>query len=431
MKRALLCVALAACSGETGTLSVTLTTAPGSTLLDPVQTLRMTITNPLRVETAERTASGFELSLELPATGEVTAITVEGLDGGGNLIANGASPKFPVGALDGRIVIYMAPPLSVGAAPQQLAVPRSEMAVAALPYGALFAGGRLASGAPSASVTVYNAFDHGQLEGMPMPAARAGVAMFVGAGNVAYMFGGADEAGAATASLWSFDTTAPPAGMYGDFGVKDGFARANQLMLPIGNEHYLITGAPIAELVIDGTMLAREELPALPSAAVTVVGNDGMAATIAVGIEGVVRYRGGTFTALSIPPAERAGAAVVALPGGKVLVVCGTTEAIRIDAASGSAESFPAIPTVAKTGCAAAATSRHLIIAGGDASGVDATVEIYDAATLALVATTQLVVPRKNAIALALPNDQILITGGVDASGAPIGTLELFTPPVN
>src|SRR5262245_53724717 len=80
-----------ACSGETGTLSVTLTTAPGSTLLDGVQTLELTVTNPRTVFTTERTSSGFEIALELPATGEGTALLVRGLDGGGGLVANGAS----------------------------------------------------------------------------------------------------------------------------------------------------------------------------------------------------------------------------------------------------------------------------------------------------------------------------------------------------
>jgi hypothetical protein len=37
-------------------------------------------------------------------------------------------------------------------------------------------------------------------------------------------------------------------------------------------------------------------------------------------------------------------------------------------------------------------------------------------------------VPRTGASATALPNGQILIAGGTDAGGAPIATLELFTP---
>ena len=104
---------------------------------------------------------------------------------------------------------------------------------------------------------------------------------------------------------------------------------------------------------------------------------------------------------------------------------------VCIDAASGAAETFANVPSVAKSGCAAAATQRHLIIAGGTTgTGVDSTVEIYDAATLERLATATLVVPRTDAVALAMPNDQILIAGGVDAAGAPVGVFELFTPPV-
>ena len=424
---------LAACSGETGTLSVTLTTAPGSTVLENVQTLELTLTtDPPQVTTAERTASGFSVALELEATGGSAALHVRGLDASGGLVANGASPAFPLGAINGRVVIYMAPPMSVGAAPLSLTPARSKLAAAQLPYGVIFAGGLLDSGAASDHVSVYNAFDHSLVAGLPLPEPRAGIAMAVGATNGAYMFGGFDDAGVATASLWRFDTTVPPNGVYVDFGPKEGFARGGELALPVGDEHYLITGAPIGELAgLSGAMALLDALPALPAAGATVTANDGMLATIFAGADGVVRFRNGTFTTLALPAAARADAAVVGLPGGKVIVVCGTTEAVRIDAASGSGESFT-LPAAAKSGCAAAATGRHLIIAGGNIAGaVDGSVEIFDAATLAPVGSATLVVPRTGAVALALPNDQILIAGGLDAAGAPVGTLELFTPPVD
>jgi hypothetical protein len=432
----LLAIALGctACAGEVGTLSVTLTQAPGSTLLDSVQTLRMTLTNPLEVTMAQRTPSGFTLSLELPASGDTASVLVEGFDAGGALVANGASPQFPLGAINGRIVIYMAPPLSVGAAPLSLTPARSELAIAALPpYGAIVAGGRLDSGAPSDAVSVYNAFDHSLVAGKELPEARAGLALGVGTGNGAYMFGGLDAAGVPTANLWRFDTNAKPNGAYLDYGVKDGFARAGQLALPIGNDRFLITGSPVAEIAgLDGTTVARTEVTALPAAGVSLVASDGMPATMFAGPDGVVRFRTNAFTTLAIPEAARANSTVVEVPAGKVLVVCGTTDAVRIDAATGAAEVLPGIPAVAKTGCAAAATTRFLIIAGGTTSaGIDGNVTVYDASTLALVATVPLVVPRTNAVALALPNGQILIAGGVDAAGAPVGTLELFTPPVN
>ncbi len=424
--------ALAGCAGETGTLAVTLTQAPGATLLDGVQTLRVTITEPHQVVTVERTDGGFSLALDLTATGAATALHVEGLDAGGMLIANGSSPLFPLGAIDGRIVIYMAPPLSVMAAPASLEPARSELAIAALPYGAILAGGRLASGAPSDAVGIYNAYDHSFVSGLPIPAPRAALAMAVGAGNAAYLFGGFDETGAPAADLWRFDTTTPPAGSFGSFGVKDGFARGGEHLVAMGGEHYLVTGTPAAELAaLDGTMVARDDIAALPSQAIGVTGNDGMPAAIFVGAEGVIQFHAGRFTTLDIPAAARAGASVVGLPGGKVLVVCGTTEAVRIDAASGTAESFPDLPPGAKTGCAAAATSRYLIIAGGDDAGaIDGNVQIYDAVTLEPLPTAALVAPRTGAAAFPLGNGQILIAGGVDPQGAPVATLELFTPPV-
>jgi hypothetical protein len=423
---------LAACSGETGTIKISLTTAPGSTVLDSVQTLRMTVTNPLQVVTAERSGGGFSISLELEATGEGTTLLVEGLDAGGTVVANGASPPFPLGAIDGGIVIYMAAPFGVAAAPMALDPPRAEVAATQLPYGVIFAGGRLAAGAPSDAVGVYNAFDHSVIAGAPLPAPRAGIAMSLASGNAAVMFGGSDDAGVASANMWRFDTTAPPAGAYLDFGVKDGFARAGESLVSIGFDRFALTGMPAAELsALNGSIAAVDDVAVLPPRGVTVTANDGMLATIFAGQGGVVRMRNGMYAPLAIPSAARAGANVVALPGGKVLVVCGTTEAVRIDAASGTAESFPAVPKGARTGCAAAATSRHVIVAGGDVGGaVETTVEIFDATTLALLASVPLVVPRTNATAIALPNDQVLIIGGVDAGGAPIGTLELFTPPV-
>ena len=54
--------------------------------------------------------------------------------------------------------------------------------------------------------------------------------------------------------------------------------------------------------------------------------------------------------------------------------------------------------------------------------------EVLDAETLERVATLPMLVPRREAAAVALASGQILIVGGVDAAGAPISVMELFTP---
>lgn len=415
-------IALAAgCTGTVGTVSVSLVTAPGSTVLDAVQTLRLTVTNPRQVTTASRTASGFAIVIDLPATGDAGALIVDGLDGGGALVATGASPAFPVGAIDAKIAVYMAAPNTIGAAPVMLPAPVAGFAAGTLSYGALFAGGLDATGAPSDKVAIYNAFDHTLLGGLPLPGPRAGIALGVGAGPDVYLFAGRDAASNPTGTAWRFDTSVAPSGQYLDYGDKAGFARTGQVALPIGNESFLISGTPVAELSgLDGSMVARNEVPTLPAAGATIVAGDGVTTTLFVGAAGVIRFRNGAFDTL--PVAGRDGANVVGLPGGKLLVVCGGPDALRIDAATGTAETFPGLPTTPSNGCAVAATSRFVVIVTG------ATAEIYDAGTLAPVTTAPLVVARTGAAAIALPNGQILIGGGVDPSGAPTAILELFTP---
>ncbi len=427
MRLATAAVACAACGSGAGVIDVELAIAPGSTVLDDVQTLRLTLTAPHRVVTAERTSAGFDLAFELEATGASSAILVDGLDAQGTVIASGATPKFAFGGLDGHVVVYMAAPNSVAVAPTALEPARTDVGAGTLVYGAVLAGGALATGEPTDVLAIYNAYDHTLLAGRPLPAPRAGLAVGVGTLGI-YLFGGRDEAGNATSSLWRYDPTQRPSGLYFDYGERPGFGRAGEHFVPTGNEHFLLTGTPGAELLgLDGSMALHDEVAALPSQGVTVTGNDGTVWSYFAGTAGVVRCRAGMCEDLALP--GRDDARVVTLPGGKVGVVCGTPDLMSIDATSGAAETIASVPSTARTGCAAAVTSRHLVIAGGTtAAGLDSTVEVFDAATLSPVTVGTLAVPRTNALAIALPNDQVLIASGTDADGQPVGTLELFTP---
>lgn len=407
---------LAACNGTVGTLSIRLTTAPGSTLLDPAQTLKLTITNPHQVTTATRGPNGFTIDLEMPAASTSGSIIVEALDASGTRIAAGESPPVPFGAVDATVVIYMAVPSSIATAPAMLAPARSDLGTGQLTYGAVLAGG-VNMGAPSDAIAIYNAFDHTLTGGLAMPAARSGVGVGVGASNTVYLFGGFDDRGAPTGTLWRFDTNAPPNGTYADFGDKAGFARSDAALVPIGNDHFLITGMPAAELEgLGGTVAAHTEIASLPAAGASVVGTDGVVTSVFAGDTGIVRYRNATFDTLDATP--RTGAAVVALPTGKVAVLCGPSPEL-VDPATGA---LSPLSITAPAGCGAAATQRHLVIAEG------ATAQVFDATTLAPVAQPALVVPRGSPNLIALPNGQVLVAGGTDGSGAPIATLELFTP---
>jgi hypothetical protein len=433
MKRAALAVMVAACS-QNGTLSVSLVTAPGSTVLDDVQTLQLTLTSPLTTQVATREGSGFSIVLQVDTTDGAGELIVEGLDGSGNLVAAGQSPPFPVDALDATFAIFMAAPNTMAASPAALDPPLDEMAVGSLSFGALFAGGRDASLAPSAAVTIYDGFDHTVTQGTPLPDARAGVAMGIASGVYAYMFGGTDASGSAQANDWLFDTSESSTGIFSDFGAKPGFERANQSLLQVDADDFLLTGTPAAELSdLTGIPAARGDVTSLPASGAVTTGSDGNIEAIFVDGSGVTRYQDAIdkVDTLAAPGVARDGATVIALPSGLVGVFCGGSDAAVIDAVTGDVTPIANVPSDDRvSGCAVAVNSSFVVIAGGTlgSGGVATTAEIYDASTFTLIATTPLVVPRTDATALALPNDQILVAGGDDQNGAPIATIELFTP---
>ncbi len=406
-----------ACNGTVGTLSLELTTAPGSTLLDAAQTLKLTITNPHQVTTATRGPSGFTIDLQMPAASATGSIIIEAFDASGARIAAGESPPVPFGAIDARIVVYMAVPNAIAAAPAMLTPARSALGTGQLTYGAVVAGGFESTGAQSDAIAIYNAFDHTLTGGLALPAARSGLGVGVGANNEVYLFGGYDDGGAPTGTAWRFDTNVAPSGAYVDFGDKAGFARGFATLAPIGNDRFLISGQPAAELDgLGGTVAARTEIASLPAAGASIVGTDGVVTSVFAGDTGIVRYRNNAFDTLDATP--RTGAAVVALPTGKLAVVCGPSPEL-VDPATGA---LTPLSITAPTGCGATATQRHLVIAEG------ATAQVFDATTLAPVAQPALVVPRTSPNLVALPNGQVLIAGGTDGSGKPTETIELFTP---
>jgi hypothetical protein len=414
-----------ACTGTVGTVELDLATAPGSSVLDAVQKLRLTITDPHQVIESRRTAAGFDLALDLDASGVAGALIVEGFDTSGALVACGQSPAFPVAAINAHIVVYMAPPRSIARAPVALRAPRSEISGTALDYGVVLAGGRDPGGAPSTAIAIYNAYDHTLVEGVPLPAPRASVALGTGSNGGVYLFGGAGPDGQPTGTLWRFDTTVPPNGAYITVTDQAGFARTDQRIVPTGSEHYLITGTPALGLDL-GVLAARTDIAALPAVAAAVVPADGLPAAIFSGAE-LVRFRQGAFDTLA--RSGRSNAAAAALPDGHVVVIGGgeplSRDALVIDGATGVVTVIPNAIAIPRERPSVAATSRHLVVAGGtDPTGAPiATAEVLDARTLAPIATLP-TLPRTGTFAVALPTDQVLLAGGIPATSE----IELFTP---
>jgi hypothetical protein len=348
------------------------------------------------------------------------ALIVEGFDGAGALVACGQSPSFPVTAINARIVVYMAAPRSLAVAPVALATPRSEVSAAALGYGAVIAGGRDAAG-PSSAIAVYNAFDHSLIDGRALPEPRAGVAIATSNGD-AYLFGGLGPDDNPTGTLWRFDTTASPNGAYAMLGNQPALARAGQLMVP-SLSGYLVTGAPPLTIAGSGTIVARDDIAALPPAGAG-VGIPGNFSAIFVDQQ-LVRYRNDAFDTLGAGPGK---ATAAALRDGRIVVFGGdppSRDALVINATSGAVTPIPNALAIARSQPLLAVTPRHLLVARGtDAAGAPlASAELFDAATLAPIAMLP-ALARTGGFAIALPNDQVLLGGGTPASSQ----LELFTP---
>lgn len=433
------------CQGGVGTISISLVTAPGSTVLDPVTHLRATLSSPVRVVEADRGPDGFELALEVPADGRGSVVVIEGFDAAGTRLVVGASPPIPLAAVDADMAVYLAPPMSLAAAPVALDPPRTEIGATLLPYGVLLAGGREVAG-PTADLAIYNAYTHSFDPGKAMPAERRGVTVGYSPSGYAYLFGGADMAGTPSGVSWRFDTQAQPDGAYIVLDDDPALARVGEVAAPLGFEQFLITGEPPAVLngltgVTDASALA----PRLPPVAVSVQDTsiaDQPVYTVIVGVTagatGVQVYAEGAIADVQASSdAPRTGHGAVPTPDTQVVVIGGETatdglltSALRIDPFRRLVSTFPDALVTPRRDAAIATNGEVIVVAGGvDAAGqILPDAEIVDLASLTPVASVPMVVPRTGAIARPLPTGQVMIAGGTDAAGDPVGTIELFTP---
>jgi len=444
---AAIAASLVACSGDSGTIAISIVTAPGSTVMDTVQTARLTLSDPVTVVETERDASGrLVLDLTVEASGNNAAVRFEGFDSDGVLVAVGATPVLPLAAIDADIDIYVAAPNSLAEAPVSLDPPRTDMGVAQLSYGVLFAGGRDGDGAASDDAQVYNTYDHAFQIGDPLPEPRVSPILAGGANGQVYIFGGTDDAGGASSKVWRFDTNAAPAGAYYPLTSKPEYARASGEAAIVGTDLFVVTGDPV--LSIDGVGGGVDPYPpadglSFDGACVSTILFSGhllsLVAGLDVGTSGSMLISDGIITELAASPAEmaREGHACVVLYDGSFLVVGGEhptsgllASAVRFDAVKKEFTVVPSLLATPRRNAAIASSGAYVIVAGGtdDTGTIVGTAEIYDGDNLQRVDTVTMLVPRTGAVATSLPNGQIMIAGGVDENGDPVGTIELFTP---
>jgi Galactose oxidase, central domain len=437
------CVAsIPACGGEIGTIQVSLLAAPGSDLLDRIDRVRVELSQPRTVVEAERGADGeLVVDLEIAAVNATGTIALEGFDAAGETIGFARSASLPLAAVNGTISLYVGPPLGFAEAPVALDPARSEVGGALLPFGAILVGGRAGDGDPVDDVVIYNVYDHDFQVGLPLPEERASATVVSGESDLAYVFGGLDADGDASADSWAFNTGVAPSGFFSAL-VSDGdLARAGAGGVFVSGEQFLVMGAPAVELNgVNGRVSAWPDAPPLADGAAARLETDEPVLLVAgsgVGDSGAVAYRDGEYVDLDAPAdVRRSGHAVVSLPDGRGLVVGGAIEgapvrsAVIYDPSGGELTVRDDFLTAARSEAAITASPEYVIVAGGvdEAGALLADAEVFDADSLEPVASLPLVAPRRGGLALALSNGQVLLVGGVDAEGAPVGTLELFTP---
>lgn len=429
-------------TGIEGTIALDIVTAPGSDVMDPVVTARLTLSDPFTVIEARRDDSGgLALALEVDAGNATGAITFEGLDASGDVVAYGRTAPLPIAAIDAAIAIYVARPMSLDEAPVAMEPARSDMGAVVASYGAVLAGGRRAGGAVAGDVDIYNVYTHDLQERQDLPAARAGPVLMAGAGGLVYIFGGDDDLGAPSADAWRFDAGVVPAGFYTALDTEPGLARSGAAAAPLGRDTFAITGEPLAILHgTEGRVRASAFAPALRGTATSVTIDDEIHTLFAgagSGETGAVLLVGSVMIELEAPAeVARTGHGTVALADGTLLVLGGGTGAglvaagVRVDASAEEAWLEDGLLATPRRDAAIAATSEYVIAAGGeDEDGaLVADAEVFDATTLERVANLPMIAPRRGARALPLANGQILIAGGTGEDGEPVAVLELFTP---
>ncbi len=427
---------LGACSGQEGTIGITIVGAPDSDVLPQIDRIVATLQSPARTFEGTRDSDNrLSLSIELKADGSSGDLIVEGFSADNTLIAVGRVGPLPLSAIDADIAVYMAAPLSVEAAPAQLDPPRSHLGSAVATGGALFVGGLGPEGA-LADIDGYSTYLHSLQAGLDMPTPVSDPAVMTGSSGFIYILGGRDAEGQPRAESYSFN----PSGIYQTLLVSDENARSGVGMTVVGQDLFVVSGDP--GLLLDGfsgtarPLLNGEELDGPP---VTLLSDTNLQVIFAgSGVSGGgAIYENGQIQRVGAPDELllRSGHRGIGLPTNEALYVGGalagvaTTTAVLFKPLTGSFQTIELLATPRRNP-ALAITSRYLLVVGGEADDGQpiGDVEVFDASTLDLIAVIPLQVPRKNTSAQPLGNGQVLIAGGQDASGAPIGILELFTP---
>ncbi len=435
----------AACTGQEGTIGISVIAAPDSDLLSRIERLDATYTGRDATYSSTRDDDGtLNLGIDVEADGTSGDLVLEGFAADGDRIAVGRVGPLPLAAIDADVVAFLAPPNSITQSPIALSSPRSHMGGTEASFGALLAGG-LGTDGPVNDVSVYSTYLHSLQSALPLPEARSSMAVSSGNSGFFYMVGGEDENQEPRSDSYAFDTRVPPAGSYRPLVVEEEFARSRATLAVVGEEQFLVSGDPALLLdgvrgtvqpLLDGARLTGQAATVITDNSLQVIVTGANVVNSEFGV-GAAIFAFNEVTHLQAPPElVRTQHRTITLLTGQALTLGGELEdgTLTLDAVrySPNTEAFDVFEFLAtgRKNPAVALTNQFLVVIGGEAEDGAAIedAEIFDVRTLERVATVPLVLPRKNAVAAALGNGQVLIAGGQDDNGAPTEILSLFTP---
>jgi hypothetical protein len=463
---ALALVAITACGGKSGTLTLNLVTSPGDDPFADAATVRFTVgVDGAHVTTVPVSMGHFTYKVSFKPADMTGPVVIEALDTAGAVVAHGQTPYLLLSAVDqGPIAAWIGRPGRVAPAAAALPKPVAEMASAYVPgLGVLYAGGRDAAGTALADTAVYDVFTHGVIATAPMEKARAG-AIAGGTNDVhAVVYGGATSAGfgmssAVEGSLELFDPTVG-IGVWAQLPIDTFPPRGYATKTVLSSGAILVTGGVDASgtaqtsagLISNsngyrlGTFSGPMAAARVGHAAAAAKFPDGDGAILFGGLPSGVttapvaeRVLGQTFVAYDVGAQEnRVDATATTMPNGDVLILGGKTASgaqasglVITPTVPATVTPLPGALSLPRAGHSASITGGDLVVCGGaDATGAAiASCDVLDTMTYGRKSTVPLAVARRGHSSETMETGVVVIAGGFGADGAPLGSIEIYTP---
>ncbi|MFH2010558.1 MAG: kelch repeat-containing protein [bacterium] len=497
-------VLLLGCGGNDEVIPFTVHTPEGQDTFAGVSEVRLTFGDHETTTSLASSGSAFELEIKLPV-GETGEVVLEGLNASGDVVCRGRSPQVLSYPSSDPLVLFVSRVGTFGRAPVDAPLGATAMAMAHYEVEdwddldsddittTLWFGGYTPDASIVQTPIFYDSYFHDVYDLTALPDPRYGMSAMNIDGGYFLLFGGRGLDGTYSERL---DMMMPGSYVFEysadiDYGLT-GAARANAPVITLGPYPSLLLGYDVrvmnSFLIVGGDGPTGPVCDALHLMSTYDTGTyvwsvaaerrllaacrSGHTATLTKTLAGadtvmVVLIYGGAAAGEPVaellqvnpqqpdvetvnwgwvettvdpdPSAMIRDHAALTLPDGRVLVVGGRTldgtvlaDGVLFDPGDGSFTRVESMLTTARYGHTAERVGNELVVAGGtDASGIPVgDAEIFDVSddVPSFEAAVDLVVPRTGHHVFLMPTGTMGLLGGVDSSGAPTTVIELYTP---